>query len=123
MLKAFWQVRPDAKLAIGQVAPAGGKPRKDMTGVYSKLQAWRVFDEGPCRYDKVLLMDGSMCVASNVDEIFENEALQAAGQCAMFRTVSRPAHRAVFSSVCDVPDGYSPKAGTPCAGPAVQGDA
>ena len=74
MLKAFWQVRPDAKLAIGQVAPAGGKPRKDMTGVYSKLQAWRVFDEGPCRYDKVLLMDGSMCVASNVDEIFENEA-------------------------------------------------
>ena len=74
VLKAFWQVRPDAKLAIGQVAPAGGKPRKDMTGVYSKLQAWRVFDEGPCRYDKVLLMDGSMCVASNVDEIFENEA-------------------------------------------------
>ena len=75
VLKPFWKLKPVEKLQIPQHLECTQQER--LTGVYSKLQAWKVFAEGRHKLDRVLLMDGDMILNQNVDEIFQ--ARQPAG--------------------------------------------
>ena len=69
LLRCYWHLIEVNHLELPQ--HLRGTQQQRLTGVYSKLQTWRLFATGRYRQSLILMMDLDMLARRNIDELFQ----------------------------------------------------